>query len=83
MQEDREYITFYKSWIVEMLENEPDREKVKDAVLAIVLYGFFGHEVEIKNGAARAVYGLAKKTLDVNDFKRETGKKGGRPKKEK
>lgn len=70
---------FYESWIdAAMCLPEEDADRV---IVAIAKYGCKGIEPQL-DGAAQAVFLMAKPLVDANEAKRAAGSKGGRPKKE-
>lgn len=78
---ERESMIFYREWL-EALEEDVEEAEVKYlTIYAIIRYGLTGISTEHKRGgAARAIYRLAKKTIEANNKKYQAGLKGGRPK---
>lgn len=50
---------------------------------AIAEYAIYGNEPDIESPVARAMFLMAKPQIDANEKRRENGKRGGRPSKEK
>jgi len=50
-------------------------------LLAICDYALYGVEPKLKDAMARAVFTVARPSIDANKARRDNGKKGGRPKK--
>ena len=78
---ERDSMIFYREWL-DALEEDVEEEEVKYlTIYAIIRYGLTGLAIDYKNGgAARAIYRLAKKTIESNNKKYQAGLKGGRPK---
>lgn len=75
----RDSFIFYRSFYESAAELSPkDRAAFYEA---IINYAFTGEEPETK-GIVKAVFLIAKQSIDANNKKYEMGKKGGRPKKE-
>ncbi len=75
-----ESFVFYRSFrdaIEEM--NESDK---LSTLLAIIDYALYGVEPDLKGILPRAVFTVARPSIDANRVKRANGKKGGRPKTE-
>lgn len=71
---------FYRSFR-DAIEEMTDENKLA-TLLAICDYALYGVEPILKDAMARAVFTVARPSIDSNNAKRVGGKKGGRPKKE-
>lgn len=71
---------FYRSFR-DAIEEMPDENKLA-TLLAICDYALYGVEPKLKDAMARAVFTVARPSIDSNNAKRIGGKKGGRPRKE-
>lgn len=63
------------------IEEMTDENKLA-TLLAICDYALYGVEPKLKDAMARAVFTVARPSIDSNNAKRIGGKKGGRPRKE-
>lgn len=70
------YRSFYKA--IQKLNNDD----FANAVRGICAYALDGEEIELE-GTPQIIFDMAKPQIDANIRRREGGKKGGRPKKEK
>lgn len=77
MQEVESFV-FYRSYR-EALECLSPREQL-ETLLAICDYALYGTMPEL-SGVAHAIFTMARPTIDANRKRRESGKRGGRPKK--
>lgn len=71
---------FYRSFR-DAIEEMTDENKLA-TLLAICDYALYGIEPNLKDAMSRAVFTVARPSIDSNNAKRVGGKKGGRPKKE-
>lgn len=71
---------FYRSFR-DAIEEMTDENKLA-TLLAICDYALYGVEPNLKDPMARAVFTVARPSIDSNSAKRKGGKKGGRPRKE-
>lgn len=72
-----ESFVFYRSFLEAIGEME-DRDKL-DTFQAICSYAIYGTEPVLSSPFSRAVFSLAKPSIDANKGRRANGKKGGRP----
>ncbi len=75
-----ESFVFYRSFR-DAIEEMPDKNKLA-MLLAICDYALYGAEPALKDAMARAVFTVARPSIDANKDRRRNGKKGGRPKNE-
>lgn len=75
-----ESFVFYRSFR-DAIEEMDDSEKLA-TLLAICDYALYGVEPKLDGVMSRAVFTVAKPSIDANKTKRKNGKNGGRPKKE-
>ena len=75
-----ESFVFYRSFR-DAIEEMPDKNKLA-TLLAICDYALYGAEPALKDAMARAVFTVARPSIDANKDRRRNGKKGGRPKNE-
>lgn len=71
---------FYRSFR-DAIEEMTDENKLA-TLLAICDYALYGVEPELQDAMSRAVFTVARPSIDANNTKRIGGKKGGRPRKE-
>lgn len=71
---------FYRSFR-DAIEEMTDENKLA-TLLAICDYALYGVEPELQDAMSRAVFTVARPSIDANNAKRIGGKKGGRPRKE-
>lgn len=71
---------FYRSFR-DAIEEMTNENKLA-TLLAICDYALYGVEPKLNDAMARAVFTVARPSIDSNNAKRVGGKKGGRPKKE-
>ena len=71
---------FYRSFR-DAIEEMTDENKLA-TLLAICDYALYGVELELQDAMSRAVFTVARPSIDANNAKRAGGKKGGRPRKE-
>lgn len=76
-----ESFIFYRSFR-DAIEEMSDEDKLA-TLLAICDYALYGIEPELKGVMPRAVFTVAKPSIDVAQAKRANGKRGGRPSKRK
>lgn len=79
MSECSESFVFYRSFLDAIQEMNPNDQL--ETLLAICRYAIYGEEPEMHSMLSRAIFTIAKPSLDANKTKRTSGKKGGRPKK--
>lgn len=70
---------FYRSFR-DAISEMTDENKLA-TLLAICDYALYGVEPKLKDAMARAVFTVARPSIDANKARRDNGKKGGRPKK--
>lgn len=75
-----ESFVFYRSFRDAIAEMS-DENKLA-TLLAICDYALYGREPKLKDAMSRAVFTVARPSIDANRDRRNNGKKGGRPKKE-
>lgn len=75
-----ESFVFYRSFR-DAIDEMSDEDKLS-TLLAICDYALYGVEPKLKGAMPRAVFTVARPSIDANKTKRVCGKKGGRPKKE-
>lgn len=75
-----ESFVFYRSFRDAIAEMS-DENKLA-TLLAICDYALYGREPKLKDAMSRAVFTVARPSIDANRERRVNGKKGGRPKKE-
>lgn len=76
-----ESFIFYRSFR-DAIDEMSDADKL-ETLLAICDYALYGEEPKLKGAMPRAVYTIAKPSIDVAQAKRTSGKRGGRPPKRK
>lgn len=76
----RESFVFYKSFL-DATKEMADKDRL-ETLLAICNYALCDIEPELSNAMSRAVFTIARPSIDANNIRRANGKKGGRPKKE-
>ena len=74
-----ESFVFYRSFR-DAIEEMNDADKLS-TLLAICDYALYGIEPELKGILPRAVFTVARPSIDANKTRRESGGKGGRPSK--
>ena len=74
-----ESFIFYRSFR-DAINEMSDKSKLT-TLLAICDYALYGIEPELKDPMARAVFTVARPSIDANKDRRTNGKKGGRPSK--
>lgn len=72
-----ESFVFYRSFR-EAIEEMTDENKLA-TLLAICDYALYGVEPDLKDAMSRAVFTVARPSIDANKARRDNGKKGGRP----
>ena len=72
-----ESFVFYRSFR-DAIEEMPDDEKLA-TLLGICDYALYGVEPKLKGVMSRAVFTVARPSIDANNCRRTNGKKGGRP----
>ena len=72
-----ESFVFYRSFR-DAIEEMNDADKLS-TLLAICDYALYGIEPELKGILPRAVFTVARPSIDANKTRRESGRKGGRP----
>lgn len=72
-----ESFVFYRSFR-DAIEEMPDDEKLA-TLLGICDYALYGVEPKLKDVMSRAVFTVARPSIDANNCRRTNGKKGGRP----
>lgn len=72
-----ESFVFYRSFR-EAIGEMSDEDKL-ETLLAICDYALYGKEPRLKGVMPRAVFTIAKPSIDVAQAKRASGKRGGRP----
>ena len=77
-----ESFTFYPSFY-EAIKEIPDMETKYELMMAIMEYGNSGQEMEINSYVARAIFKTIKPNIDAERVRKENGKNGGRPRKNK
>lgn len=75
-----ESFVFYRSFR-DAIEEMSEADKLS-TLLAIIDYALYGVEPDLKGILPRAVFTVARPSIDANRVKRANGKKGGRPKTE-
>lgn len=75
-----ESFVFYRSFR-DAIDEMSDENKLA-TLLAICDYALYGVEPKLKDAMARAVFTVARPSIDSNKRNRKNGGKGGRPKKE-
>lgn len=72
-----ESFVFYRSFR-DAIEEMTDENKLA-TLLAICDYALYGVEPDLKDAMSRAVFTVARPSIDANKERRTNGKKGGRP----
>lgn len=72
-----ESFVFYRSFR-DAIEEMTDENKLA-TLLAICDYALYGVEPDLKDAMSRAVFTVARPSIDANKARRDNGKKGGRP----
>lgn len=79
MDDYNESFVFYRSFLDAIQEMNPNDQLA--TLMAICNYAIYGKEPELTSVLPKAIFTIAKPSLDANITKRANGKKGGRPKK--
>jgi len=74
-----ESFVFY--WSFRDAISEMTDENKLATLFAICDYALYGVEPKLKDAMSRAVFTVARPSIDANKARRDNGKKGGRPKK--